>query len=139
MSTLVLSPHPVDAERLRAGIHATLDRIDAYEARGAELPDNDPLWLELQAWIGALLATFCVGAVVVSERGIGVVTAVDPEAGALRIVHEHGGGVRGGIAAVHFRWREPRRIVSVPPAADSHRWQDRQRAVRAALRAGGGQ
>lgn len=138
MSTLVLSPHPVDAERLRAGIYATLERIDAYEAQGGGVPNGVPLWAELRAWIGALLRTFTLGAVVMNERGIvGVVTSVDPDAGALLVVYEHGGSVAGGIAVVDLRWREPRRVVAVPPAADSHRWQDRQRAVRGALRAGG--
>lgn len=52
MSTLVLSPHPVDAERLRAGLRDCAARIDAYTDGGAEPPAD--LVAELQEWQAAL-------------------------------------------------------------------------------------
>ncbi len=54
MSTLVLSPRPVDAERLRAGLLDCTARIAAYADSGAEPPAD--LVAELQKWQAAMAA-----------------------------------------------------------------------------------
>ncbi len=131
MSTLVLSPHPVDAERLRAGIRDCTARIAAYTDSGAEPPAD--LVAELREWRRALIGTFPVGAVVALGDIWGIVIAPN-RADGLWVAYEEGS--RGPVAYPEaLRWNGRR--VAVPRGVWEPRWQDRQRAVRAALRAGG--
>ncbi len=130
MSTLVLSPRPVDAERLRAGLLDCTARIAAYADSGAEPPAD--LVAELQKWRRALVVTFPVGAVVALGDIWGIVIAWPT--GELWVAYEDGS--RGPVAHPEaLRWNGRR--VAVPRGVWEPRWQDRQRAVRAALRAGG--